>query len=390
MLQKVNILSQLNNKFRLVIATFGFAFNFLFSNGLYAVDVPDLFEAEIGIDGFRSANSKQVLGQGIRQVLIKVTGNVNITEHPNIKPAVDNPEYYLQQYSHKIIENSAATSLDDGSEIKVKKLVSIQKYNEERIHELLKKSGIPIWGSQRPLTLAWVTIEFDPKTRLVLNDTDITHFNNLYKDIVKSSAAIRGVPIAFPLQDLEEQLQISPSSIWAQFPDDLRRASLRYGPDIIISASIQPRDESTWQAKWLIIGQENTIEYITSAPNLTRTIEQGVSWLADTLAKFYASEHGASELVKIRVNDINNIKDLTNIEKYIEGLTVVERLRLVEVDKDNLEFEVLVKDGKSSLVSAFNLDSKLVKQKVPVLSKEKSTDSEISKLDEILHFRWRT
>lgn len=362
---------------------------------LQAATVRDLYDAVVPIDGYKSANSKKVLSNGMLQVLIKATGNNQISEYPGVEEALENPEHYLLKFTHKIIEKVEENNID-GSEIKTRKLVSIQNYSQDRITELLKRLGLPVWGKQRPLTLAWVVIEFDPQNRLVLNDTDVTHFNNYYKQIISTESEKRGVPMAYPLQDLEEQLEISTSVIWAQFPNELRSASQRYAPDMILTGRLQAKDDSTWQGKWLIIGRDNTLEVITSAPNITANIQQGINWLADTLAKVYTTNLAtSSEVVNIKISGINDLRAYTAVEKYISSLSAVEKFQITKVGSGYIELGILASEGKQALLSTFELDSKVVKMKVDnaktkvIIESDAAQYSENSTVDP-LQFRWRS
>lgn len=313
-----------------------------------AATVDGLYEAIVPVDGYRSANSKQVLTEGMQQVLIKVTGNRDIADHPNIKQALSMPENYLIKYTQKIIEtNDEMTQEDVG--VKTKQLVSVQNYSFERILDLLKTSDIPVWGKQRPLTLAWIAIEFGPRNRVILNESDVTHFNNVYKDIITNEANKRGVPLAYPLQDLEEQISLSSAAIWAQFPDELRAASIRYGADIIIAGSLQAKDENTWHGRWQVIGKDNTIEFTTEAYQLTVAIQQGINWLADTLAKMYTTHLAApTEWVKVKIEGVDSLADYNKLDKYLTSLSVVDDVKLLRIGKDSIDLAIQVKQGKKT------------------------------------------
>lgn len=365
--------------------------NLILMLDLTASTVTDLYNTEVPIDGYRSANNKQVLQKGLLQVLVKVTGNSKIDEHPKIREALETPENYILKFTQEVRQK--ASKLEESDEVvATKQLVSLQNFSAPRIENLLSSANIVSWGQQRPLSLAWIMIEFGPQNRIVLNESDTSHFNSSYKDIILSEAAKRAVPVAFPIQDLEEQLNISPAVIWAQFPEELSSASKRYDPDVIISGSIKPGDENTWVGNWLIIQNGQKTEFTTSAPHLTKTLLAGVNWLADNLAKVYTRQLEAPvEAITVKITGVKNIKTYTDIEKYLESLSVVDTYQVANVGKDWLSFSLKVKSGKQALLTALGLDSKLVEAKPgPNLEVSKIDMAEPRNSDDAIQFRWRS
>ncbi len=378
---------------RVTFALFLMAFSFL---SLHAATVDGLYEATVPIDSSGSANSKQVLREGMLQVLIKVTGNREVAEHPNVKLALSTPENFLVKYTQKVIEISDEDSQNSPSN-KTKKLVSVQNYSFERILDLLKISDIPAWGKQRPLTLAWIAIELEPQNRIILNESDVAHFNNIYRNIVSNEASKRGVPLAYPLQDLEEQLNISTAAVWAQFPEELRTASQRYGADIIIAASLQAKNENTWYGKWKIITKDSTVEFVTEGSQLTIIMRKGINLLADNLAKMYTTHLAApTELVKIKIEGVDNLSAYNRLEKYLTSLSVVDDVKVLRISKSSVEVAVKVKQGRKNLLTTLELDSKLVNTRSGIGSFEDSNRQALNTVENAAHdpnvikFRWRS
>lgn len=350
----------------------------------YASTVEDLYKSVIPINNNQAANSKEVLKQGMLQVLTKVSGSSNIEQNPIIKAALDNPEEYLFKYTQNR-EN--------------KQRISVQEYINIKINHLLKQADIEAWGKQRPTVLSWVTIELDPRTRIILNesnqyiDTSLIEQNSAYKQIIQKQAMLRGVPIAFPLQDLTEQMNISQASIWAQFIDDLKLASERYQAPVIFSASINKinyleslsLDSQLWQAKFMIINKlnnsdnnQNIIKYEAQDENLEQVIEHGINWLADNLAKGYTIAHDLPmKDLDLRITGINTVKDYVKLNNYLNNLSVVSRVAVNSQDKNILNITVSVKQGESALKQALSLDNKLV------LAKQLEND-------QVLQLRWRS
>ena len=361
--------------------------NFILLQSVYAATVTGLYQANVPITSARLANSKPTLQQGMAQILVKITGNNAIAEQPVIKNALDNPESFLLQYSHKVTEQSGASS--ESNEIKQnKQLVSTQSYSSERIQNLLKKAGIATWGAQRPLSLAWLVIEVDGRNRIILNETSTSISNNYYKEIVNKTAENRAIPLAYPMQDLEEQVSISSTAVWMQYPEELQRASERYKAEVIVAGRMRKIGSRTWSGQWLLIDKEQMIRFENTSSELNATITEGVNWLADQLALTHATKFAApSELIKIKINNISNLTAYTDVEKYLSNLAVIETYNVAKVGNNYLELSMNVKNGKKALLDALNLDSKLVEYEANELA---SGYNESAQGGNVLEFRWRS
>jgi hypothetical protein len=368
---------------------------------LQAASVNSLYDATVPLEAGQVANNKVVLQQGMSQVLVKVTGNKQVVDYKIIKNAIENPENYLLKYSQKVNQKSEYITETD-EVITTKELVSIQNYSSARINSLLQNASLPVWGKQRPLTLAWIMIEREPNQRLLLNDSEDSNFNNLYKEIVNTQATARGLPLVYPLQDLQEQVSTSGASIWAQSPDDLIKASDRYNADIIFSASLYAKADHTWFAKWLVIHNGKATTFETTAPYLTATIQEGINWLADNLAKVYTSNLSApAESINIRINNITSLDKYAAVDRYLASLSVIDKYALNHLSDNHLELQVSVKNGRKALLAALKLDNKLVEldanDKAVVQydsfsnsDHETASNSKQMGSENILEFRWRS
>lgn len=359
---------------------------------LQAASVQDLYDASVLLDKHTPANSKPVLKQGLLQVLIKVTGNKQVADQALIKNAIENPENYLLKYSQKVNEKSLYIPETD-EVVMTKQVVSIQNYSAARITSLLQEAKFPVWGKQRPLTLVWIMLEPSSQNRILLNDSDESNLNNLYKDIVNTEAAGRGIPLVYPMQDLEEQVSTSLSVIWAQYPEELMKASKRYNADAIVSVSMHQKSDKSWSGKWLVISNGNSMRFETSARELTGSIQEGINWLADNLAKVYTTNLFApSEVVNIKVNNITSLEKYVALDKYLSSLAVIDKYTLNNLNNSQLEFGLSVKNGKKALLETLRFDKKLIVLDDNNIDEVVRGDSESRYFNskKVLEFRWRS
>ena len=106
-------------------------------------------------------------------------------------------------------------------------------------------AGLPVWGSNRPNVLLWIALG-DGHRRELLGETGADEFNIE----LKRQAQLRGLPVYYPLWDLEDTASLSLAEIWGSFLDRIDRASSRYQPDTILTARLQQESSGLWSANW--------------------------------------------------------------------------------------------------------------------------------------------
>ena len=155
----------------------------------------------------------------MRQVFIKMTGQREIVDNAVVSHVIRNPQEYLRSYGFEVTENG---------------LHYVADFDAQALTNLLKKESLPLWGQTRPDTLFWLAIENEDGVRSIVDDTA----DSTTKASIKGVANERGIPVSFPLMDLDDNTQISTYDVWGRFAERLNTASTRYGADFVIGARL--------------------------------------------------------------------------------------------------------------------------------------------------------
>ena len=228
----------------------------------------------------------------------------------------------------------------------------------------------PVWGPERPLTLMWVAVDAGFGQRGILsaqfpeahNEPVIAELKDRLRQKLFNVADVRGLPVTLPLLDLEDMASLSFADIWGGFNDRIRKASARYHADAILSGRVRVTAFGT-NVQWTLIRGDKE-RGITTA-----TLGEGL----DRLAEIYAEDFGAigkPRTVQIVVLDINERSHYFNALSYMNSLSLLESVRVVQFGPDGLLLRVTWRGDLGVFERMLSLDNVLT----PVITTRSSNN----------------
>ena len=326
--------------------------NALEMTSLYSVEVP--FDPE-------DPERKNAYRTALNQVLIRVTGTTAAAESPQLAELFPNPARYVSQYRSGP-DNSVIVSLDGAA-----------------IETILRQSGAMVWGSERPLTLMWIAVDWGRGEREIVAADDAQRSpgasrsidrNRLLRERVQEIAGFRGVPVVFPLLDTEDLQNLSFSDIWGGFDDRLLEASLRYGATSVLVGRIRPQDLQAHRWTWYLNDERQ---------DWSGEAEEVVNLLADSLAfRFALRGDEPLDVFHLTISGIDSVVAYGEVQRLVENLAAVDKLVVELVDGDRITYEVQVQGGIERLQRAL-AQSRLLE---PVEMNDAGIDSRFNRTNE--------
>ena len=114
------------------------------------------------------------------------------------------------------------------------------QFSAPLIDQLLASENIPVWGSNRPSVLVWMALQDATGSRSMLNSESGAEII----DFMRRFGEERGLPIIFPLLDIEDRRNLPADAIWTQ-DDRHQAASNATIPDSIRAAGCCSRHGRT-------------------------------------------------------------------------------------------------------------------------------------------------
>jgi len=331
-----------------------FAFFIAFSGVAQSAD--DYFQATVPVKNQSSSTRQSAAKLALQQVLFRISGTSAVKDAAGLRGNLAKAISYVDQFQY------APTTDAQLNEQGYTQLVSM-RFSPSAVRKMLVDAELPFWSVNRPSTLVWIVEDSAEFGRQLVNEQS----ESPVLAGIKSAAAERGLPLRYPILDLDDQLSMSVDDVWELNEAAITKASARYRADVIMVGrySTTSRGEvwATWQ--FFHAGATRSHDSRVNLENDTAITELGVDALyplADFLAERYAIvpklEIGGSLVVQIE--GVRDFGDYRRSMNYLEGLAAISSVTLASVNRGEM---MLYLDSKSSverLIGALALDNKLV------------------------------
>ncbi|HEC15597.1 MAG TPA: DUF2066 domain-containing protein, partial [Sedimenticola sp.] len=177
-----------------------------------------------------------------------------------------------------------------------------------------------------------------------------------------AAADERGVPMLFPLMDLQDQSNLQVSDVWGGFGDNIRLASERYGPDAIMTGRLVQFGPDLWRAGWTLYLDGDELIWDSEGDSLGMAVEAGVQAGMDVLASHFAPLAGDSstDRLRLRITGVRDIRGYARVKRYLMELDAVEKADLASVEPDAVDYVLQVRGGRQMLEQDIALSNVLL------------------------------
>jgi len=316
---------------------------------VYSVVVDDLYIAEVLVADESPRQLTDGARAGLLQVLVRVSGSLKVEESSLVRSSLRNPAAYYYQYSY---ETTDKTLLLGESEVNAK--ILRLHFEPSAIARLLRDANLPIWGSNRPSVLLWVAVN-EGQSRRILGEADASEI----VEVLVDQARQRGLPLTFPILDLEDASKVSTAEVWGAFLERIDGASGRYNPDSVLTARIQREPGDRWSGRWSYRAADAWESLESAGFSADELVRSMVNQLADELAgKFALGSSRAS--IRLKIENIVDVSQYAAVSRYLQELTPVVSSSIVALDGDVAEFELQTEGQYLQLIEIIELDERLL------------------------------
>ena len=307
-----------------------------------AVEMTALYSVQVPLDPNDPDSSSFAYQTALTEVLVRVTGTTAVVDSEEIAALFPNPARYVLQYRPGP-DDTLVVSLDGPA-----------------IEAVLRQTGATIWGSDRPLTLVWLAVDWGQGEREIVAADDPERMsgdarsidrNRLLRERVAEVATRRGIPVLFPLLDIEDLENISFSDIWGGFDDLLLQASNRYEAESVLLGRIRPDSLQPNRWTWYHVGQRAGWD---GEP------EDMIHQLADSLAALYAvSGRAPIDTIRLIISGVDSVYAFGRVQRFMENLRGIDALLIDTVAGDRIVYEIAIQGGTERLQRTLELSHML-------------------------------
>lgn len=325
----------------------------LWAASVQAGRVEGLYRSAVPVTGQEAAERQRAIVTGFTQVLIKVTGESRLEERPELKGLLQQAAKFLQQYRYEKRVRPASIPGQDPIET----LELHLQFDANSVNGALRNSRLPIWGALRPTILVWLAVEQDANRYLLGADS-----NPEIVTAVEDAANRRGLPILFPLLDLEDQAALNVADVWGNFQAAIERASARYQPDAILVGRVFRQANGRWEAMWTLYHDNTTSPWLSAGAFSSQVLFHGLDNAADLLAARYAPIGLGSlgDEFLLQVDGIDSLDGYARLSKYLSELQPIQSVRPHRIGGLSAIFHLKVEGDYRLLQQLIGLSNVLV------------------------------
>ena len=239
----------------------------------YAVKVANIYQADVPVISQLGEMKELAAKDGLLQVLIRMSGNPQVGKNPIILEGLKRAGYFVQNY--RFLDSSGSSQY-----------VMQFKYEPTDINRLLLDAGIAYWDDDRPLILVFMAItKNEDGPNIIDNEFSNNNFNNM-----KFASRRYGLPLIFPVMDIDEINQISADDIVMPSLEVLKEIAKRYTPDAILIGDMT-EDKTGVVSKWKLIWNNKQWNWKITA----KTQKTVLSSLMKQMSETFIDEYGIAK-----------------------------------------------------------------------------------------------
>ena len=240
---------------------------------LMAVEVKGLYEIELIANSQSAADREQAIKQALYGVLSRVLVADDISKIPAVQQVLTGAEHYVKQFQYSLIAANEYSESDA-------RLMRVE-FDEDQLLEVMRKSKVGIWSEIRPQTLLWLVVDEDGK-RQFFNADAMPDFDNA----IALASKVKGLPVIFPMLDLEEQQRISVSEVLGADSRNLLTVSTRYEVPAVMAGRVV-RKGACWQGEWAFYFDKKIQQWNSDCLPLKATMLEGLQGAFSVLSNYY-------------------------------------------------------------------------------------------------------
>lgn len=344
----------------------------------FAIEIDGLYQATISVDSRNNQQERRrAFAEALEEVLTKVSGLSTTTNSASIRRALNNPEPYVESWRTQanlspINPDAEVSGLAELFEIEV-------NFYESEIQRLLDENNMPVWPINRPETLIWMVVQDELDERQMLSSDSREQIARI--NVLKKSADMRGLPLLFPLLDLEDQLRLNVNKLWELDEAAILNASQRYQAESILAIRIYRSLSGEILAKSLYFFRDNVFSYEEFELNQEDFISGSINLATNELSQYYAVLLSGTEnsvRINLQVDGIDSPEDYARLINYLNMLEGVGSFQLTRAADSSLRLQLETGGQLRQLVETIALEPSL--QEVTEFSR---TGDNVS-----MHYRW--
>lgn len=240
-----------------------------------AAEVKGLFDVREPVTADTTEERAAALSRALQTLTVRLTGDRRSANDARLRPLLADPQQLVQKFVY-----------EPGTPV----MLSVT-FDAATTEKALSDKGLTVWSSNRPQVLTWWLEDAVSGAHLLAEDqADVA--------ALREAARLRGVPLNFPLGDLQEQLLATTATLTSSEASALRTASEGYASDAVLAVVAQPGD-TAWKGRWQLWVNGERLSGNAQGNGRQALAEAVLQEVAEILAKRFAA--GVGQMLTLEV-----------------------------------------------------------------------------------------
>ena len=183
----------------------------LFAAPAAAIEADWVLSADVPLVSRAPADQKLALQEGMRRVLVRMSGRANLATSVPLARAFAQPHLYARQIT--------AVPISGGEALRV-------TFNEAALKSLLETMGMTFWPKARPQVVVWAASGGETDARLTTGGP--------FMAALQAAAKVRGLPIVIPRMDSVDREMVTGADVLNRIVAPAVQASVRYEGEMVL------------------------------------------------------------------------------------------------------------------------------------------------------------
>ncbi|MFP5382865.1 MAG: DUF2066 domain-containing protein [Gammaproteobacteria bacterium] len=321
-------------------------FSMLLPVGAAATEVGGLYEAVVPVSSQAASERQQVVEEGFRQVLVKISGQRSILGSAGVQAEVANAGVLLGSYRYETaMARQNGQQADAG--VGVAALRLRMSFDPKGVMAAINRAGLPVWGSSRPVVYLWVGRE-TPAGRQIFGPASPQGTTLI------DMAGVRGLPVVLTAAD-----QLARTDV-ATISRPVVDAATRAGARVILSAATAGSG-SRWRASG-VLSVDGEVQPVEAAGvDEHAALRELVAMAADRLGARHAVAARTDSLqsVLLQVAGVGDLQGHAELTRWLRSLPLVRDLVIEGVEATRIEYRLAVAGDTEGLQHLLVSDGRL-------------------------------
>ena len=206
----------------------------------------NLYQAKAIVTGEREETRLPVLGQCLRDVLKKVSGDPDIDRDLRVETFASQAQAYVKDFSYR--DRMEGIPIHDEQGTRDRPYDLTVDFQPEKIDELLQVLGQKPWTARRPTVVVMLAVRHEARSYLLTGDAD-EGFDQ--RESFMSAAWLTGMPMVLPSTMTFNEAGMSAEKLAAAEPEDLTAIARASGGGTVLAGSIAwNKGMLGWKGDW--------------------------------------------------------------------------------------------------------------------------------------------